>query len=362
MTRIEDGRIAATAGHDLAARLDLPEGWRAATIPELVGREGLFSDGDWVESKDQDPNGDVRLIQLADVGDGEFRNKSARFLTSGKANELSCTFLRRGDILIARMPEPLGRACIFPGDPKPAVTAVDVCIVRPRPDSVASTWLLYTVNSPQFRSSITQFERGTTRRRISRANLARIPFPVPPLAEQRRIMAKVEELLGRVNAARERLAHVPTVLKRFRQAVLAAACSGRLTEECREDEPTQSVGRFPQAWRLAAVEEVVSEPLANRRSVPDATSGFPVLRLTALKKGRVDLSERKIGKWTHEEARRFLVSRGDFLVARGNGSLNLVGRGGLVDCEPDRVAYPDTLIRVRPNRRVLSSGFALFEG
>ncbi|MDM2059987.1 restriction endonuclease subunit S, partial [Mycobacteroides abscessus] len=90
--------------------------------------DGLFVDGDWVESKDQDPDGDVRLIQLADVGDGVFRDRSSRFLTSEKAKELRCTFLEPGDVLVARMPEPLGRACIFPGVGQPAVTAVDVCI------------------------------------------------------------------------------------------------------------------------------------------------------------------------------------------------------------------------------------------
>lgn len=52
---------------------------------------------------------------------------------------------------------------------------------------------------------------------------------IPPVTEQERIVAKVEELLARVNAARERLARVPAILKRFRQAVLVAACEGRLT-------------------------------------------------------------------------------------------------------------------------------------
>ena len=61
--------------------------------------------------------------------------------------------------------------------------------------------------------------------------------PLPPLAEQRRIVAQVEALLARVQAARERLAKVPALLKRFRQSVLAAACSGQLTEDWREDEP-----------------------------------------------------------------------------------------------------------------------------
>ena len=109
----------------------LPSGWQEVALEDLVGPDGIFVDGDWVESKDQDPQGDVRLIQLADVGDGEYRDRSERFLTSEKARELGCTFLEAGDLLVARMPDPLGRACIFPGDRRRAVTVVDVAVVRP---------------------------------------------------------------------------------------------------------------------------------------------------------------------------------------------------------------------------------------
>src|SRR5262245_55573342 len=125
---------------------DLPKGWALASLGDVVAADGLFTDGDWVETKDQDPNGHVRLTQLADVGDGLFRDRSSRYLREDQAEALNCTFLQRGDVLIARMPDPLGRACVFPGLPQPAVTAVDVCIVRPGSGSVDSRWLMWTIN------------------------------------------------------------------------------------------------------------------------------------------------------------------------------------------------------------------------
>lgn len=99
-----------------------------------------------------------------------------------------------------------------------------------------------------------------------------------------------------------------------------------------------------------SLDDLLSEPLRNGRSVPTAADGFPVLRLTAIKKGSIDLGERKIGAWTASDAQPYLVTAGDFMVARGNGSLALVGRGGLVRVDPDRVAFPDTMIRARPDR------------
>ena len=157
-----------------------PESWESVRIGDLIAADGIFTDGDWVESKDQDPRGDVRLIQLADVGDGVYLNKSSRFLTREKSRDLRCTLLNPGDVLIARMPEPLGRACVFPGDTKTSVTVVDVCIVRTGTNGPDHRWLTWFINSTEFRSNVASRQSGSTRKRISRKNLATIALPIPP--------------------------------------------------------------------------------------------------------------------------------------------------------------------------------------
>lgn len=206
----------------------LPAGWVKAKIGDVVSRDGIFVDGDWVESEDQDPTGNVRLIQLADVGDGVYRNRSSRFLTENKAYELRCTFLKVGDVLIARMPDPLGRACIFPGDPKKSVTAVDVCIVRTGANGANHRWLMWAINSLHFRTQVAALQSGSTRKRISRSNLATIEMPIPPFAEQRRIVAEIEKQFTRLDAGVAALERAQANLKRYRASVLKAACEGRL--------------------------------------------------------------------------------------------------------------------------------------
>ena len=91
-------------------------GLKTAHVPllRIAGKSGLIIDGDWVESKDQDPDGDVRLLQLADIGVGNFLDRSSRFMTSSKASQLKCTYLEKGDILVARMPDPLVEPVSFP--------------------------------------------------------------------------------------------------------------------------------------------------------------------------------------------------------------------------------------------------------
>ncbi|WP_070724288.1 restriction endonuclease subunit S, partial [Hymenobacter lapidarius] len=221
----------------MGERAELPQGWELVKLKQVVATDGVFIDGDWVESKDQDPEGDIRLIQLADVGDGNYRNRSNRFMTLEKATKLNCTFMQAGDVLVARMPDPLGRACIFPGDEKQAVTVVDVCIIRTGKFGVDHRWLMNTLNSSVFRASIAALQSGSTRLRISRKNLETIEFPLPPLPEQRRIVAKLEELFSRLDAGVAAVRRTQALLKRYRQSVLHAAVTGELTRAWREAHP-----------------------------------------------------------------------------------------------------------------------------
>lgn len=189
---------------------------------EIAGETGIFVDGDWIEKKDQDAKGAVRLIQLADVGPGEFRDKSDRHITVEKADELHCTFLRKGDVLIARLGDPLCKACVFPLDGL-YITAVDVAILRIGSDVVNPKYLIYLLNSPWFKDQVKQYESGTTRKRISRKNLGRIEMIFPPLPEQERIVARIEELFSQLDAGVETLKKTKAQLAVYRQAVLKEA-------------------------------------------------------------------------------------------------------------------------------------------
>lgn len=206
---------------------------------ELVTASGLFCDGDWIEKKDQDPNGVVRLIQLADIGVCRFKDKSNRFITELKAKELNCTYLKKGDILIARLPDPLGRACIFPLEGK-YITAVDVTILRISRADVNPQYVMYMINSPEFRNEIKRYESGTTRKRISRKNLDKIAFEIPSLTEQNRIVARIEELFSELDKAVNTLQTTKQQLAVYRQAVLKEAFEGAFTQKWRKNNPQES--------------------------------------------------------------------------------------------------------------------------
>lgn len=238
---------------------ELPQGWASATLDDLIGSGGIFCDGDWIESQDQDPEGEIRLIQLADIGDGVFKNKSERFLTLKKSIDLGCTYLDKGDLLIARLPDPLGRACIFPLEGKQKfVTAVDVCIVRPNTRNISNKYLLYLINSPKIRSNISEFQTGSTRKRISRKNLSKIELFIAPSNEQKRIVEKIEELFSELDQGIENLKTAQKQLKVYRQAVLKWAFEGKLTEQWRQQAQQQGT--------LQTGEELLAQIKAEREN------------------------------------------------------------------------------------------------
>ena len=176
---------------------------KTTTMFEAIGDQGLMTDGDWVESKDQDLNGDVRLIQLADIGDGVFLNKSRKYVTSETVEKLRCTLIKKEDVLIARMPDPLGRACVFPDLKQPAITAVDICIVRTRRNDINPDWLAYYLNSPGIRLQIQNQAQGATRARVPTGKLKKLVVQIPSITDQCRIAARLKAQLTEVEKARK---------------------------------------------------------------------------------------------------------------------------------------------------------------
>jgi type I restriction enzyme S subunit len=176
----------------------------AIASPEWHG----FRDGDWIESKDQSQNG-IRLLQLADIGIGEFLNKSARFISPETFDRLNCTQVLPGDLLIARMAEPIGRTCIVPTLETACVTAVDCCIARLDTNHQHREYWRFALNTPSWTRSVASQAAGTTRTRISRSNLESIEIAMPAKHSQEAIAGSLL-----------RIEHAATQLgTRLRQAV-----------------------------------------------------------------------------------------------------------------------------------------------
>lgn len=307
---------------------------------QLVSGDGLFSDGDWIEKKDQDINGRVRLIQLADIGDGYFKDKSSRYVTEDTASRLNCTFLEQGDILIARLPDPLGRACIFPLKGQ-YITAVDIAILRIKNRLYNPRYIMYLINSPQFRKSISCYESGTTRKRISRRNLDKIQFNVPDITVQERIVSKIEELFSKLDASVEELKTAKEKLKVYRQAVYSSVYD-----------------KLCDLQPITSFFEITGGLTKNSRR-NELSLQMPYLRVANVYYNHLDLSEIKEIGVTEQEVDRCLLEKNDLLFVEGNGSKTQIGRVAIWNGQIPNCLHQNHIVKGRPLGNMLSE-YALY--
>jgi len=171
---------------------------------------------------------------------------------------------------------------------------------------------------------------GDRRRTLNPDALFACDIPLPPLAEQGRVVARIEELVAQIQEARilrQQAAQETESILRSSASALYQSCSPR----------------------LASLGEIIgADSLRNGKSVkPDASaSEIRCLTLSAIRQGRVDLRRSKAVPMTSDEAQSFLVRRNDVFIVRGNGSKDLCGLACRVEEEEPGVIFPDLLIRV----------------
>lgn len=159
----------------------IPEGWQELSLFDLADKQkARFDDGDWVEAQHITNEG-VRLIQTGNIGVGRYIEKDAKkYVFESSFISLKCKPLEIGDLLICRLAEPAGRACILPdiGDAR-VITSVDVSIFRPDPQRFDRGYLVQYFSTPEWFETVVENVGGTTHKRISRSALGKIKVPIP---------------------------------------------------------------------------------------------------------------------------------------------------------------------------------------
>jgi len=337
------------------------------------------------------------LIRSLNVHFDRFRREGLAFLDDGQAEELKNVEVRQGDVLLNITGASIGRVTQAPPDLDGARVSQHVCIIRPIEDLLPA-FLRWYLASPSQQSLINREQTGATRQGLTKEKILNFIVPVPSLTEQRRIVAKIEELFSDLDAGVAALERAKANLKRYRAAVLKAAVEGKLTEAWRAENPTTEpaskllarilterrqkweaaqlakfaaakkeppknwrekyveptppdatgLPELPNGWCWTSVHQLLTEPTCNGISIKgtDSPPGVPALRLNAMTSSGFDYEQRRYIPISNELATDLAIRAGDLFVSRGNGSLHLVGRGVLAQEPQELVVFPDTMIRV----------------
>lgn len=179
-------------------------------------------------------------------------------------------------------------------------------VLKGWPSGFSNKLLLHYLNQFDYHDYV----NGGTRLKLTQANMRKIPVPLPPLAEQKVIAEKLDTLLAQVDNTKARLERIPEILKRFRQSVLAAAVSGKLTEEWRG---------MPAEWIERELNDVADNVVDCPHSTPKwSDKGKYCVKTTAFNPFYLDLSEQGFvsDEVFAERIQRLKPEPGDILYSR----------------------------------------------
>ncbi|MGZ8160449.1 MAG: restriction endonuclease subunit S [Methylobacter sp.] len=207
-----------------------------------------------------------------------------------------------------------------------------------------SRFLFYGLKRKEFIDYVAKVSHGLNMPRLGTKQGQAAPFVLVPLNEQIRIANKLDSVLAKVDAAQARLEKIPTLLKRFRQSVLAAATSGELTREWRE---TNGIHLDQWSWKkLSDIAEIQGGVTKDSKKQSDVDEEIPYLRVANVQRGYMDLTEIKTIRIPRSKLEKLLLESGDVLFNEG-GDLDKLGRGWIWENQITRCSFQNHVFRAR---------------
>jgi type I restriction enzyme S subunit len=349
---------------------------------------------------------------MGNIVDGRLEVSELKYLPAAHV-EFPALLLESGDLLFNRTnsSELVGKTAVYGGAPSPCSFAS--YLIRVQLNSACEPALLSAyINSVLGRSWIASVaNQQVGQANVNGSKLKALRVPLPPLAEQRRIMCEVDRHFTRVDAGIAALKRLQANLKRYRASVLKTACEGRLVpteaeiarKEGREYEPAEVLlqrilkerrgrweesqlakmkakgqeprddrwmakyedamkldkGDLPEGWVWATV-EMVGDILLGRQRAPQYLTGkwsHSYLRVANIKDDRIDFDDVETMDFDPEHFAKYCLEPGDILVSEGQ-SPDRVGESAIYGGGVDGLCFQKTLHRFRPVRSGPSSQFA----
>ena len=192
-----------------------------------------------------------------------------------------------------------------------------------------------------------QLDKSTAIPSLSRDDVYPIEVGLPPLSEQRRIVAKIEELFSELDKGVESLKTAREQLKVYRQAVLKDVFEGKLS--AKQPSPPERSSGLAEGWRQVRLYALIDKPrYGTSRKCGYDTPGTGVIRIPNIGDGVLDTTDLKFASFDRAELDALELQRGDILSIRSNGSLSLVGKCALVTPAEEKFIFAGYLVRIRP--------------
>lgn len=295
----------------------IPEHWNVTRIKYLtLEANSLFIDGDWIESNVIIEDG-IKYITTGNVKAGFYSEQGTGFISEDTFKELNCTEVFEGDLIISRLNNPIGRACIVPNLNSRIVTSVDNVILRP--DSyVNKNYLLFLFTSKKYFEHTDLIARGATMQRISRGLLGNIKIPLPDLNEQTLIANYLDHKTSQIDSLIAKKERLIELLQEERTAIINQAVTKGLNPNVpMKNSGIEWLGEIPEHWEVKRIKYIGKIISGYSFKSDDFTQkGIRVMKISNIQTMRVD--------WTDDsylpeefliEYERFKINKGDLVFA-----------------------------------------------
>ena len=292
------------------------------------------------------------MVKTQDFANGF--TKSLTYTDKHGYDFLSKSTLHGGELILSNIGS-VGKVFRVPYFDRPMTLASNSVMVKCY-NSCDYDWMYYFLLSPIGFEELKSITTGTAVPKFNKTDLKTIPLPVPPLAEQQRIVDRIESLFAKLDEAKEKTQTVVDSFETRKSAILHKAFTGELTAKWREE---HGVGM--ESWgtrELAECFEIVSgiqkTPARSPKDNP-----VPYLTVANVYRGRIDLSDIRYFEVTSKEIEKLKLQDKDILIVEGNGSGNEIGRCAIWHNELPLCIHQNHIIRMRRKTADILPEYAL---
>jgi type I restriction enzyme S subunit len=299
---------------------DLPNSWISVQLGDVIDY------GNTSKAEPTEIAGDSWILELEDI-EKTTSKLTQQILFSERQSKSTKNKFEKNDVLYGKLRPYLDK----------------VIIANESGKYLDNRFLFYGLKRKEFIDYVSEVSHGLNMPRLGTKQGQQAPFVLAPLNEQIRIANKLDSLLAKVDTAQARLEKIPTLLKRFRQSVLAAATSGELTREWRNN--------LDPDWLSVSLKDVATGFNYGSSAKSQSEGDVPVLRMGNLQGGKLDWTD-LVYSSDKTEIEKYLLEAGDVLFNRTN-SPELVGKTSIYRGERQSI-FAGYLIRIKGSERLNS--------
>lgn len=218
-----------------------------------------------------------------------------------------------------------------------------VALLKPIKEAIDSRFLKHWLNSPETLKSMTGNMTGSAIKRLILKTIRKAEIELPPLNEQRRIADKLDTTLAAVEACKQKLNNIAETIQRFRQSVLAAAVSGELTREWREERGIE--GEWEDVL-LSDIADIQGGITKDSKKQLEEYPEHPYLRVANVQRGFLTLDTVTNIRAEPKKADKLILKRNDIFFNEG-GDRDKVGRGWIWEEQIENCIFQNHIFRAR---------------